>query len=530
MGAPPPVFIWIPEDDRLLINAVKAGASLESLAKGAVQFSRRFTVQELQDRWHALLCDPVVSSETSSLMMEFEHSASTTKSDSIRFEQAKESKKCVLEKRKAESIRSCYCAMQKRICNDTFDSVDADYLGGAGNNDDPQFVDCMFVDSLIDNFGNQQSNFNVIPNNVLEHGSGHSIYASDYVTAPSALPIGKNHNGDVSVGSFSFQDFPNGIEEALPPAENREMITAVGGLYQPNELPVSELFEAEDLELTLLDMSGQFDDDVRNTSSGYESQAFTASFPDSALSFELSDLSTIAGASVPTPSDFENAEKELSIENTLVVPVHGGANKMDTSGYSIVTVVNPSSNLEDQISCDILRNSSLSTNDYLVELSNYLFNCKDDEEPLFVGPDGNEMIDESYFDDFSSFLLDTPDDTDNGVSEISKAPDQQLPIPDGARPRELSDKHVNHYGDKPLVCSSEVQMISSALSVNPAFPEMRDGVICCMLNTEVGEVPTNDDVFLPVRMPSISSPLMAHHTCVKTYRPVSSVDGFKRMN
>ncbi|XP_019249440.1 PREDICTED: uncharacterized protein LOC109228715 isoform X2 [Nicotiana attenuata] len=497
MGAPPPFSTWIPEEDRLLINAVKAGASLESLAKGAVQFSRRFTVQELQDRWHALLCDPVVSAEASCLMMEFEHSASTTKSDSIRFEQAKESKKCVPEKRKAESIRSCYCPMQKRICNGTFDSVDANYLGGAGNNDDPQSVDCMFVDSLIDNFGNQQSNFNIIPNNVLEHGAGHSIYASDYVTAPSALPIEKNHNGDVSLGSFRFQDFPNGIEETLPPAENRETMAAVGGLCQPNELPVSELFEVEDLEATLLAMA---------------------------------DLSTIAGASVPTLPGFEHAEKELSTENTLVVPVHGGENKMDTSGYSIVTVVNSSSNLEDQISCDILRNSSLSTDDYLVELSNYLFNCEDDEEPLFVGPDGNEMIDESYFDDFSSFLLDTPDDTDNGVSEISKAPDQQLPVPDGARPGELSDKPVNHYGDKPLVCSSEVQMISSALSVNPAFPEMRDGVICCTLNTEVGEVPTNDDVFLPVRMPSISSPLMEHHTCVKTYRPVSSVNGFKRMN
>ncbi|OIS99319.1 PREDICTED: uncharacterized protein LOC109230976 [Nicotiana attenuata] len=529
MGALPPVSTWIPEDDRLLINAVKAGVSFESLAKGAVQFSRRFTVQELQDRWHALLCDPVVSSEASSLMMEFEHSASTTKSDPIRFEQAKESKKCVPEKRKAESIPSFYCPMHKRISNDTFDSVDADYLGGSGNNDDPQSVDCMFVDSLIDNFGNQESNFNIILNNVLEHGAGNSIYASDYVTAPSALPIGKNHNGDVSLGSFSFQDFPNGIEGTLSPTENREMISAVGGLSQPNEVPVSELLEAEDLEPILLDMAGQFDDDVRNTSSGYDSQVFTAAFPDSALSFQLPDF-TIAGASVPTLPNFEHAEKELSIENTLVVPVHGGANKMDTSGYSIVTLVNSSSNLEDQISCDILRNSSLSTDDYLVELSNFLFNSKDDEEPLFVGPDRNEVIDESYFDDFSSFLLDTPDDTDNGVSEISKAPDQQLPIPDGARPGELSDKRVNHYGDKPIVCSSEVQMISSALSVNPAFPEMRDGVICCTLNTEVPEIPTNDDVFLPVRMPSIPSPLMAHHTCVKTYCPVSSIDGFKRMN
>ncbi|MCE5165650.1 hypothetical protein HAX54_011287 [Datura stramonium] len=59
-------FLIIPEDDLLLKNAIEAGASLESLAKGAVQFSQRFSVQELQDRWHALLYDTVVSAEAAS--------------------------------------------------------------------------------------------------------------------------------------------------------------------------------------------------------------------------------------------------------------------------------------------------------------------------------------------------------------------------------------------------------------------------------------------------------------------------------
>ncbi|KAM0022220.1 putative microspherule protein [Helianthus debilis subsp. tardiflorus] len=42
---------WIPEDDLLLKNSIEAGASLEALAKGAVNFSHRYTLREIRDRW-----------------------------------------------------------------------------------------------------------------------------------------------------------------------------------------------------------------------------------------------------------------------------------------------------------------------------------------------------------------------------------------------------------------------------------------------------------------------------------------------
>lgn len=54
----------------------------------------------------------------------------------------------------------------------------------------------------------------------------------------------------------------------------------------------------------------------------------------------------------------------------------------------------------------------------------------------------------SYFNDFSSFLMDTPyesDMTGKGVSEVSKAQDQQLHYPDSGHPKELSGKCVNQY-------------------------------------------------------------------------------------
>ncbi|KAE8675749.1 Forkhead-associated domain-containing protein, putative isoform 2 [Hibiscus syriacus] len=59
---------WIPEDDLLLKNVIETSASLEALAKGAVQFSRKFTVRELQDRWRALPYDPVISDQAAALL------------------------------------------------------------------------------------------------------------------------------------------------------------------------------------------------------------------------------------------------------------------------------------------------------------------------------------------------------------------------------------------------------------------------------------------------------------------------------
>jgi hypothetical protein len=49
----------------VLLGWVQAGYALEALAKGAMDLSRRFTLQELQERWRALLYDPAVAVEAS---------------------------------------------------------------------------------------------------------------------------------------------------------------------------------------------------------------------------------------------------------------------------------------------------------------------------------------------------------------------------------------------------------------------------------------------------------------------------------
>ncbi|XP_027345023.1 uncharacterized protein LOC113857393 [Abrus precatorius] len=99
---------WVPEDDLLLKNAVEAGASLESLAKGAVRFSRRYSVTELRDRWRSLLYDADVS-VTASASMAILELAKLSGSGSGSKEGSGEGRK-----RKVQSIRKQYYAMRKR--------------------------------------------------------------------------------------------------------------------------------------------------------------------------------------------------------------------------------------------------------------------------------------------------------------------------------------------------------------------------------------------------------------------------------
>uniref|UniRef100_A0A0E0HXQ7 FHA domain-containing protein n=1 Tax=Oryza nivara TaxID=4536 RepID=A0A0E0HXQ7_ORYNI len=119
---------WTAEDDVLLKNAVEAGASLESLAKGAVCFSCKFTLQELQDRWSSLLYDSETSGQASALIVKYETELSTsnpTKAHKLFYVRRKH---LSLRKRKIESVKNQYYAMRKRICHDPCLAADFGYV------------------------------------------------------------------------------------------------------------------------------------------------------------------------------------------------------------------------------------------------------------------------------------------------------------------------------------------------------------------------------------------------------------------
>ncbi|XP_061357246.1 uncharacterized protein LOC133301618 [Gastrolobium bilobum] len=108
---------WIPEDDLILKNAVEAGASLESLAKGAVRFSRRYSITELRDRWRSLLYDSDVSREASASMANLEIGMYSGSGIREGFGEGG-------GKRKLQSLRNQYYEMRKRLCRQVFDNFD----------------------------------------------------------------------------------------------------------------------------------------------------------------------------------------------------------------------------------------------------------------------------------------------------------------------------------------------------------------------------------------------------------------------
>ncbi|CAN8279271.1 unnamed protein product [Cochlearia groenlandica] len=154
MGALVHVVSWIPEDDLLLKNAIEAGASLEALAKGVMHFSRRFSISELQDRWHALLYDPVVSAEAAFRMTEIELSNPSFPTKFARTGYSKDEKSSS-RKRKAKNLRSAYHSLRKKFCTEPFNSLDLGFLVPPN---DSHFVD----NGDAPHFGFEDSDLDII--------------------------------------------------------------------------------------------------------------------------------------------------------------------------------------------------------------------------------------------------------------------------------------------------------------------------------------------------------------------------------
>nr|CAB3460555.1 unnamed protein product [Digitaria exilis] len=119
---------WLVEDDILLKNAVETGASLESLAKGAVCFSRKFNLQEIQDRWNSLLYDPEVSTQASSRMADYENELSTSDPAKAHKLFNTKAKDFSFQKRKIDSVKNLYYAVRKRVRNDPCNTADLGFL------------------------------------------------------------------------------------------------------------------------------------------------------------------------------------------------------------------------------------------------------------------------------------------------------------------------------------------------------------------------------------------------------------------
>ncbi|CAI9777865.1 unnamed protein product [Fraxinus pennsylvanica] len=447
MGAVAPLPDWIPADDLLLKNAVEAGASLESLAKGAVQFSRRFSFRELHDRWYSLLYDPVVSAEASAHMIELERSASTLQSGPNRPDSTKETK-CSLGKRKAESIRKRYYVMRKIFLDEQLDAMDILSLAEPGNfnfrdgNEHPS-ADRIIENPVSNHFG-------------INGGAGIQDRVED-------LPLPGNN---VSRGFCHT---------------NEENIYMPRGFGQSKELPICDFFKTDCLEIKNPAGFGQTNQNGGNVHSEFGGTSLI-SFGCSSPLPQMPIWSTMHDISATAPP----VQLGESDQQTGKVFVRTGANDANSTDAP---------NLKNSV--PNMGNLTPNPEDFFAELTSTLFDFTNEEDQLFMDADGKDPIEKSYIDGFSSLLLDSPNNSEL-PNVVPKAPDAHFTFTNGAR--------IEESGKKELYQSSIIDAQLPPVQTVKAFgPEYRNGVICCTFNTEDPEIPSNDDVFLPFRFPSPSN-------------------------
>ncbi|WCJ35154.1 Forkhead-associated (FHA) domain-containing protein [Euphorbia peplus] len=462
MGALAPVFSWIPEDDVLLKNAVEAGASLESLAKGAVQFSRKFTVRELQDRWHSLLYDPIISAEASFNMIEFERSSKFIRAGNSR------ENKFVSGKRKGESVRNCYYSLRKRIRNQPFNSMDLSFLIAPPEDNYMESEHCILGDPVSDHFGFQESNTDIMQCDFPEirdefdtndfHAEFQNIVQEDYSVEQDNV-----HTETAQICGENISRDANGttIEEFGGPKD----------LSTNAQVNGCSKFEGEH----------DFSSSIAGCAASFHNLQYLSPLP------EMPIWSTVEGVSPPTIP--------LNLHTGDAYSLHGDGDAKNTclSEFDM----HRDSNLELEIPCEDMKTITGSTEVYLAELSNSLLNFTNEEELLFTD-DGKDPIDKSYYDGLSSLLLSSPTDANQDHTVDVTHPEinldylkDQVGVSHGGVDQDEGPHHNNH-----VIVNSEVELFSNTLASNsqPLEPMIDNEFMVCLLNTEDPEIPNNDDV------------------------------------
>lgn len=479
-SAPP----WIPEDDLRLKKAMEAGASLEALAKGAVRFSRKFSVRELRERWSSLLYDADISAEASSRMLEVEGCNSSAAFKSSRVGSSRDSK------RKGESIRKHYYAMQKRLR--TSNSVDPNSYHKKIF--DPNF---LFAPHL-DNGEALEENFGVGDHNqpLFMDCNGNESNAADAFRAGECVSIG-NHG----VEGVVREACPNGFVEQVS--------------LLPNGLGEDTFFHDPACE----DLPTQGDDLI-----DFANALDVEDIGPSHASTDEPLWKTIEDVPAPEmPIDVSLGVNGEDAKKTLVVPDDADGENIGSSQYE---VVHSEAMLNDREVCDELNRSvTISGGDYA---DIYLTN---EDELTFMDVNGKESMDKSSYESLKPIPLSSPKDVHEYVVPDPCQPQKLISdsfqdvshnvhtakMPDSCQPQNLISEtcqDVSHnvhaaemdvaakpshslHDEQRDISSAEANNPSSTSVPNPLTPELHEKEMICTLNTEDPEIPCNDDIFPP---------------------------------
>lgn len=421
---------------------MQAGGSLESLAKGAVRFSQRYTLRELQQRWYSLLYDPFISAEASVDMIELERSASKLPSGLSKLGNSKESWN-FSKKRKSQSVRSCCYALRKRVRNEPFNSEGFKCLVRPGNGrqlrtgDDTVTGDHMLGDPNLSLFDLQESDFEI-----LRHAFP-NILMDGVINTTNAL------RKDAESPTEGFPVEQDDLSREMPGPLGRETCCM-------------ELFETNSLDAKLLPAFDPMNHNGENVCQQLEQDhAFNFSFLDSGASFHRIDFLS------PLPNihiwkDAEDISPPLDIRQNFL-SLEDAFSIEDRETYNA-----------DQ--------SVVSAKGYLADLSRSLLDFTNEEELLSVGVDAKALSDKSYYDDWSSLLLNSPVDVNQGGDTLGFS--EAVTSAVASKTDLVSDN----------ICKSEEFMVSNASGTTTQFSETCHGFMFCTLNMEDPEIPCNADV------------------------------------
>ncbi|XP_059293108.1 uncharacterized protein LOC132046486 [Lycium ferocissimum] len=475
-AVPVPVS-WIPEDDLLLKNAVEAGASLEALAKGAVRFSRRFTLQELKDRWDSLLYDSDVAALASARMVELEHSGINPVSKFNKSENLKGSKD-VVRKRKVDSIRRQYYTMRKKFRSEFFNSTDIGFL------DEPNLHDCnghgtdfrqhVRIDAqardgncISDDLGLQESDLDILRNafpEALADMPVTSAMADSHIAYNNRCSISVDDNSsDAILRDRRFaEDLSNSLRE-----EGRNF-------FQP---------DMEDREIP---------DVFKDNSIDYESCSAVKRPRLSQLSPERKIFSIPEGKQLSTfHSRSDNRQNICSGPCGFRSGQHSHSPK---SGAMLGARTG---------STDFIDSSATSDGEFM-DLPDSLLNLSN-EDDILLEVDAKDSADNLCKANLK-LLPDSPSDIPEGVSddhesEVVKESNTNITVPDDLHPLGSEAENSSLHGQG-VRSNCEVNVPSTSAS-STDIKQPVDGSMLCTLNTEDTEIPCNDDIFLLIH-PSTS--------------------------
>ncbi|KAE8655055.1 Forkhead-associated domain-containing protein [Hibiscus syriacus] len=422
----------IPEDDLLLKNAIESGASFEALAKGAVRFSRKFTVRELQDRWHSLLYDPLISDQAAARMIEVELSSSNLSSKLNKFDSPVENGSA---KRKFESVRRLYYAMRKRTCNHhVTNSSGVSFLGSPNGND------------CIQNRG------------------------YDELVGPREGCVQNQIGfGDLGIGSVDKRS----QEDDLQVISKKDCFSEKVENIEQNDVSRRSpcvIFKASDKFDRTSGVEG-----IKPYSVGCSSPQ-----PDMPLWKTMEDVPAAVMPVNDGPGD-----KGQHVEGEIVHPEDVDGKKMCQSGYDIVP-----SDMMLKDGYEISNSVAISCGD-LAETDGLLNfdgdaidkSCYESVNSLLLNSPNDHEEDTSKTKGPETLVSDVCPGTSEATcpAKLDEVPDQHS---------HSGHAEQSHFGNP------EINLPSSASSSNPHSLELHDEVICCMLNSEDPEIPCNDDVLL----------------------------------